>query len=289
MKYSLFKNINLFYKYAAEDDKEELIFEEINPEYESQPVPIPSIEEISSISETSFPRGKEKIKHRKTTKQVGAKPLTKKEIESKFKKGSSKGRSNILSVYLDASPEEKDYWGNWYFHAQQDVMKLAQHYNIPFEQAAAIVAVLSPGNKWKDNLLAAARILSRSEKVNAYPANIRKAIQIKNADSDFESYVTGPKVSVFLQSLLKPESIKDQLVLDGHAINIWFGQKVMLKLVPDINQLLRKTIVEDYKRVASELGISPMALQATTWYVWKYLAFDVEPPATEMPNPDTKS
>lgn len=250
--------------------------------------PLPRHSEISTIDETG--RSKIKKKDRKTTKDIGVMSLTSQQLLAKLARGSKRARNNILSVYNFATEEEKNYWGIWYVYASQDVQRLASYYGVPFEQAAAVVAVLSPGNKWKDNLMAAAKIFSGATTVNAYPENIRKANQIKNSTSGYFQYVTGPKVSVFLQSLLAPEQINKEIVLDSHAINIWFGKKVNLKLTPTISEALRQIIIEDYKRVAAELGIKPMALQAVTWYVWKYLASEPSPKSApkSVKNPESK-
>lgn len=250
---------------------------------------LPSYSEISIIDETA--RSKIPKKDRSPTKSIGVLPLTSQQLLAKLVKGSKRGRNNIRAVYNFATDEEKNYWGNWYLNASEDVKKLASIYGVPFEQAAAVVAVLSPGNKWKDNLMAAAKIFSESKTVNAYPKNIEKANKIKNSTSNYFEHVTGPKVSVFLKSLLSPMEINKEIVLDSHAINIWFGKKVNLKLTPSISEALRRTIIADYERVADEIGIKPMLLQAVTWYIWKYLSSEPSPgPAPKsVKNPEAEN
>jgi len=281
-------NRDLFYilrKIAQSEEDFEI--EELS-EGESSDTDLPSLREISKIDESAFERAKIKQKERKIPKEIGVKSLPLSQVKAKFADGSKRGRNNILSVYNEASAEEKDYWNNWYYNASEDVRNLANRYNIPFEKMAAIVAVLSPGNKWINNLMAAAKIINRAPKINAYPDNIIKANNILNSNENPASFVTGPKVTVFFHSLLDPSQIKQEIVLDSHAINIWFGEKVILKFTPFINTLLRKTIIQDYQRVANQLNIKPMALQATTWYVWKYLQGEPAPaPAPELTNPES--
>ncbi len=199
-------------------------------------------------------------------------------------KWSTQGRANIKKVYEEASPQERDYWGKWYHNAKNDVQELADEFGKPFEQVAAIVAITSPGNLWRANILAARRVLEGAEVVNTYPANLKKCLQVLSAESNWGSYVTGPKVSVFYKSLLDPESIKDDMVLDGHAMNIWFGKKIPLKDIPSINNDLRERMVRDYKLVAKELGVPVQAVQAVTWYIWKYTSSHLSnPPLTKNP------
>jgi len=278
---------NLSEGLSEEPGAEEVLNPESDPSQIRQPPP--SYSEISRIDETA--RSKIKKKDRSSTRQIGVLPLTSQQLLAKLAKGSKRARNNIRLVYNFATDEEKDYWGKWYINASEDVKALASIYNVPFEQMAAVVAVLSPGNKWKDNLMAAAKIFSEAKTVNAYPKNIEKANRIKNSASNYFQHVTGPKVSVFLKSLLNPMEINKEIVLDSHAINIWFGKKVNLKLTPSIGDALRKTIIADYERVAEEIGIKPMLLQAVTWYIWKYLASEPSPGSAPkaVKNPESEA
>jgi len=198
-----------------------------------------------------------------------------------------KGIDNIKAVYNEALPEEKDYWGRWYYNAKQDVQELADKYGINFPVMAAVTAVLSPGNKWLGNLTAAERVVRRFKdttleiKINAYGRNIVKALKI--LETGDLGLVTGPKVSVFFKSLVDPESVADDLVLDSHAINIWRGLKRNLKQTEKPSIETRQKMVADYKQAASELGVRVQALQAITWYIWKYTTNPPKVPDITLP------
>lgn len=220
------------------------------------------------------------------------------------------GVENILAVLNRATPEEIDYWGRWYSHAKEDVEALASKNSVPFEIAAAVVAVLSPGNKWFMNLRAADLVLaSRGRQaqeqlavgedeeaidaapeqielglgdegprepppevapgINAYPANIAKARRI--LETGDVSLASGPKVSEFFQSLMNPQSVENRLVLDGHAINIWRGEKRPLAGIRMPNKKERAQMIEDYQHAAELSGLPVQAVQAITWYIWKHV------------------
>ena len=185
------------------------------------------------------------------------------------------GYENIMRVLKSATPAEVDYWGKWYYNAKSDVQELATKYNIPFPIMAAVVAVLSPGNKWHMNLMAAEKVLQNAPKINAYGNNIAKARKI--LETGETKWVTGPKVTVFLNSLLDPDSVKDDLVLDGHAINIWRGKKTPLQGLAMPSKKARQIMVNDYKKAAQDFGVPVQAVQAITWYIWKY-TMDPPPP-----------
>lgn len=189
------------------------------------------------------------------------------------------GYHNIMAVMNKATPEEIDYWGRWYQHAHSHVKKMADYFDLPVPIVAAVAAVTSPGSNWKNNLQSAKRIMENWYleeepetyqhwgKISAYPANIKKANKILETGST--EWVTGPKVSVFYQSLLNPDEVKKDLVLDGHAINIWRGTKRPIKSLRSPSKAERQKMISDYRRVADEMGLSPQAVQAVTWWIWK--------------------
>lgn len=204
---------------------------------------------------------------------------------------SGDGVNNIINVYNEATPEEKDYWGNWYHYAKKDVEELTEKYaddlrgfvtsETPFEIMSAIVAVLSPGNKWKANVTAAEKIMSNARRVNAYPKNVYKANFIKLTGDT--SLVTGPKVEVFFKSILNPKFVETRMVLDGHAINIWRGEKLPLKGLKSPSKEERIEMINAYQEASNRLKVPTQSIQAVTWYIWKYSSNDLKP-AQEVPN-----
>jgi len=200
------------------------------------------------------------------------------------------GVNNIIEVYNQATPAEKDYWGRWYHHAHQDVQELAHKYKIDFRVAAGIAAVLSPGSTWMINIRAAERTIEGADNgsIPGYPANIIKAKEIL-AGADPVSKVTGPKVSVFLQSLLNPDAVDKDMVLDGHAINIWRGVKRPLKNLGNPGVQERRQMIADYGEAAKQLGVSTQSVQAVTWYIWKYSKQTPALTLTPMTTPGTSA
>lgn len=206
-------------------------------------------------------------------------PLTKLNL---FK---NEGYHNILSVLKKATKEDIDYWGYWYKHASQHVDNLAALYDIPKPLAAAVVAVLSPNMSWKLNLLAAKRVMDNWKhkngdesypfwpKIPAYNTNVNKAMEI--LETGDLGLVSGPKVTVFYESLLDPDKISHDVVLDGHAINIWRGDKKALHNMKQPTKAERIAMVQDYKKVADITGLSPQAIQAITWVIWRYTHDDL--------------
>jgi hypothetical protein len=205
----------------------------------------------------------------------------------------NEGYHNILATLKKASKEEIDYWGNWYYNAHKNVRALASEYQVPLEVAGAVCAVLSPNLSWPLNVMAARRVLdnwmvmngSEShrtwDKIPAYKTNVRKAMQI--LDTGDVGVVRGPKVTVFYQSLVDPSTLRRDLVLDGHAINVWRGGKVPLKNLKGPTKQERQWMIDDYRKVADITGLTPQAVQAITWFVWKSVKDTPPEPAGVFP------
>lgn len=114
--------------------------------------------------------------------------------------------------------------------------------------------------------------------VAGYGSNIKKALDIldayvsgdKNPAPKFIDEESSPKVWVFYNSIVNPSFAADDLVLDGHAINIWRGEKVSLKGLSSPGANERAQMLADYTKAAKILGMSVQGLQAATWWAWKY-------------------
>lgn len=180
------------------------------------------------------------------------------------------GIENIKKVYNEATENEKEYWGKWYKRAQYDVKLLAKRHGVNWKQTAAVCSILSASNSWPATLVAVDRILSDEEHENGIPAlpqNVNKSRKLLDT-GDIKTHLQGPKVTVFYRSLIKPGSVMDDFVIDGHAMNIWRGTKTPIKGL-QITPQMRQKMVDDYLMAAEELGVHPEALQSVVWYVWQ--------------------
>lgn len=114
--------------------------------------------------------------------------------------------------------------------------------------------------------------------VPSYGENIRKAVGIldawvagdTNPGPKFINQKSSPKVWAFFNSIVDPGFAENELVLDGHAINIWRGKKVPLKGISQPSESERTQMLADYATAAKILGIPVQAVQAATWWAWKY-------------------
>ena len=151
---------------------------------------------------------------------------------------------------------------------------LADRYEIKEEQAAGVIAALSPRNKWERNLIDAENLIAayvaggaeacEDVKVCTFGANKAKAVRILEeafADGGVFIILSGPKLKEFYGCIRG----LDDVCIDGHAYSIWFGDRVTLAKVPSIGKKLREEIKKDYLAVAKKNNLKGYEVQAITW------------------------
>lgn len=192
---------------------------------------------------------------------------------------------HIVARFMDATTLEIEQGNTWYEQAYKVCQRIALEYQLNAETVAAVVAALSPNNKWERNLKDAENVVAAfmlgsvddamNVKVCTYKKNLAKAVDILNATHcDHESILKGPKVIEFYHSILGSQ---DDVCIDGHAYSVWFGERLTMKEVPNIGKKLRQTIKQDYLTATdfinenSDEYFMPCQVQAITWVAHKRL------------------
>jgi hypothetical protein len=186
---------------------------------------------------------------------------------------------NIKAVYQLATLTEQQDGIAWYPAAKAIARTLADRHGIQDEEAAGVIAALSPRNRWERNVQDADSLIAAYQaggpeqaqltKVCTFGANKAKAIRILEAgvltDADVLAILSGPKLKEFYSCI---QGIAD-VTIDGHAFCIWAANRTGLADVPAIGVKLRREIKADYQAAADELGLTPSACQAITWCTWR--------------------
>lgn len=188
--------------------------------------------------------------------------------------------SNIFAIYQLASVADIEEGKHWYSQACQIALNLAKKYFISQAQAAAVIAALSPRNKWSRNVIDAENLIvaykaagvegCASVKVCTFGGNKAKAIKILETNSkceqDYLDILSGPKLKEFYNCI---SGIDNEVCIDGHAYSIWSGGRITLANIPSIGKKLREQIKEDYRQAAKEAGLRSYQMQAITWCTWR--------------------
>ena len=189
---------------------------------------------------------------------------------------------NIKAIFKLATPQEIKDGIAWYLEANTISKEIATKNNISHRTVTGVIAALSPTNKWHHNVRNAAELVNafingdamESVKVSTYPKMKEKAWSILkdmlDGHDEIRTRLNGDKITAFYECI---EGM-DSCCIDGHAYNIWEGNRRNMQDVPSIGKKLRKEIVSDYVQAANETIVNGRPLkayemQAITWVTWR--------------------
>lgn len=189
---------------------------------------------------------------------------------------------HIVGTFMQATSLEIEQGVQWYEVAYKTAQRIAYQYKLDTETVAAVIAALSPNNKWERNCKDAENVIAaytlgsakdaKAVKVCTYGKNLAKAIAILESDDlCYEIILSGPKVIEFYHCIIGVTDV----CIDGHAYSIWFGERLTMKQVPSIGKKLRQTIKDDYIAATqfindnSDDRYTPAMVQAITWVTHK--------------------
>ena len=184
---------------------------------------------------------------------------------------------NIISVYRDADETQHAEGLVWYPNAQKAAYHIAVKYDIAVYIVVAVIAALSPNNKWTRNLVNADALIGAfirgdgidSVKVSTYNKMKQKAWDILAARPNYEgakAMLKGRKITSFFLDIMGEFNV----TIDGHARNIAYGERV--GLTDDRTNIgVREyhALQAAYDEAARRVGLLPYQLQAITWRVWR--------------------
>ena len=185
--------------------------------------------------------------------------------------------ANIVACYKTADDDQRAGGMAWYSSAQCAAYDIAAKYDIAVYLVVAVIAALSPNNKWARNLVNADALIGAflrgdgidAVKVSTYHKMKQKAWDILAARPDYETAKTmlkGQKITSFFCDIMGEFNV----TIDGHARNIAYAEKVSLTDDrSNIGKLEYRALQAAYEEAARQLGLMPYQLQAITWRVWR--------------------
>jgi hypothetical protein len=189
----------------------------------------------------------------------------------------------ILATFFNANPAELADGARWYQRASDAAAIIASRYSITADKVAAVIAALSPSNRWERNVTDA-EVLCRAYvlgghtaadkvKVSTYGANKIKALRILAGELPL-NVLGGLKVRAFYRCIVGDDSA---VCVDGHAYAIWAGERIATTKTPKISSKLYDAIAADFARAADTINsitgaaYSPAQVQAITWLTYRRL------------------
>lgn len=174
---------------------------------------------------------------------------------------------NIIAMFDRATEWDVAEGMTWYAEAFRLCTILAQKYNQNVEVTAAVMAALSPRNRWSqnvkdtENVLAAAAEGLPAEDIKTGTTNLFRDRAYEIARTGKIGLLKGPKVWSFWKDIVDHRGT-DRVTVDVWAYRIAAGD---LKAAPKLNYTVYNDIEGQYQRAARKLGLRPLQLQAITW------------------------
>lgn len=187
----------------------------------------------------------------------------------------------IIKLFNMATKSDLTAGFGWYSEANSIAAKMAEKYGITTLKAAGIIAALSPGTNWKQNIIDA-NLFCRAMLsdmplseivVTTYGTFKVKAMEIWY-DCDTHAKILDVlskngginKTKSFYLNLINPLT-GEAVTVDRHAMRVALGDTRGNKL--NLTEARYKSITRGYEIAANEVGVLPHELQAITWITFK--------------------
>lgn len=184
---------------------------------------------------------------------------------------------NIVDCYSRATDAQIDTGRAWYRDAKNQAHDIAVKHDMPVYIVVAVIAALSPNNKWVRNVINADELIGafirgdamETVKVSTYNKMKEKAWRILQQIPDYDGAKTmlnGQKITSFFMDIMGEFNV----TIDGHARNIAYNERVGLTDDrTNIGVREYRALQAAYYDAAEQVGLMPYELQAITWTAWR--------------------
>ena len=190
---------------------------------------------------------------------------------------------NIIACRRRAKPQDVAAGIAWYAEAYEECRRIAENNGIAVHIAVAVVAALSPNNRWSTNVSNAADLIQAwrercpmdSVSVCTYGKMKEKAWGILQKmpmrNHIVKEMLNGRKIVCFYENIMG----EDTCTIDGHARNIAYNERVNLTdNKTSIGVKEYANLQEAYRQAAKRCTVNgrkfkAYELQAVTWVTWR--------------------
>jgi hypothetical protein len=180
---------------------------------------------------------------------------------------------NVTRLFRTATAEDMATGAAWYAEANSYAHALAECYGVSVQQAAGVIAAVSPLQSWGANKALAARILDTRNFSSGYlGAGLRKAERIL-AGEDVATVLNGLKITNFYLGILTAGA--EGVCIDRHAWSLAVNHRYEGGHIPSLSPKRYAAAVDAYVRAARILSreygqaITPAQVQSVTWTLWR--------------------
>lgn len=188
-------------------------------------------------------------------------------------------KENLRSVLFHSSPNEIDQAKTWYRDARLFCFQVSKQYGVSFRKTCAIMAALSPRNKWDRNKQDTETLIKWmlghdvSPSFATYGNMVDKAVKIFESDIDTKKemlkLLNGPKISNFFLNIYDAES--NCVTVDTWIHLAASGEYLPTKERKILKQKEFNEISDTVKELAIEYEMNAPEMQALIWVTFKRL------------------
>lgn len=167
-------------------------------------------------------------------------------------------RDRLLSIYAAASAETLEVGRLWYPGAEDVIAELSREFSLGRPHVAAIVAVLSPRQRWRKNIEGARAVLAgEPRRASGFDTSRAKAVALAGR-APIEQIVGGDKVISFWANLIGSST--------AVTIDVWAQRAALGRYHPHQPKDARYgRLVTAYRAAAELVGETPREFQAIIW------------------------
>lgn len=177
-------------------------------------------------------------------------------------------RANILTALERVRPTSRKKDRLWYQEANESAYFLQRRTSATPDQAAGIIAALSPAMSYARNLQLARTLIRTGDCNHQYSSNTRKAQRILQGEAPTD-VLGGNKVRAFYHNISKPTT-EGHVTIDRHALQVALpGANPQILQRPGVYQLLaaayRGAAAHHNRTANAATHLLPHELQAIVW------------------------
>ena len=181
--------------------------------------------------------------------------------------------SHLENLFNRIPSSDRNAAISWYQEAHDFAHFMSFTYHITIEQAAGVIAVLSPRITWEQNLSCAMNLTLAwfegkeiyEAEVNAFQTNVVKAWNILLNPGVATELLLGkkaPKVRAFYDNILYPKSSTD-VTIDSWMVRAYYNDTHHLGNIKNEDE--RLSIKAEVERLATKHGFRALDMQAILW------------------------
>jgi hypothetical protein len=174
--------------------------------------------------------------------------------------------ANVIDVYRSATPDQLAAGLGWYADARRIADAFAVKYGVTREQAAGVIAALSPLNSWGANINLAGRFLEAGGLHAGYLGKMLAKGRAILGGTEPLDVLTSDKIRNFYLCIISAGQT-EAVCVDRHAYSIAVAERTVN--VPSLGKRRYAALAATYTEAALELGVTAAQVQAVTWVAWR--------------------